>query len=354
MMNGKTIDEKIDWLFKINASHSHEFLRTRMSRQLYRNTHPTEIGVFKCMDGRVHIPRVTRIPLGIIRRRYRNIGGYFDLGWPMLGEDVAEWIEYSISKKRRVLILLTYHFSAGDRHRCCAGFGYDTKAAFEFSVNFYRQFQRLLGENNQVVFPVVVGLETDSDSLIWHQEQPTEQGFFTCSEESSNKEEDLLEAIRNLYPNMDPCVQWDLLPLMKGNIKHVKEVKESKREPLDMEHREWILQIGRGFDWLHEPNTALVVGPYSPDLSGPVRKAIEIIADNMKAARINDDGFLVLSSELYKECGLDHNRAQEKANFFREYVRKILADEYPELAAKAKYQAVIVDEHTRLATIVQR
>ena len=26
--------------------------------------------------------------------------------------------------------------------------------------------------------------------------------------------------------------------------------------------------LGRGFDWLHVPNVALIIGPYSPDLAG--------------------------------------------------------------------------------------
>lgn len=351
-MNGKTISEKVEWLFGMNKAHSDEFMRTRLSRQLYRVNHPTEICAFKCMDGRIHIPFVTHTPLGIIRP-YRNIGGYFDLGWPLLGEDLANWVKYGVTKGRKSLILVTYHYSKGDEHRGCAGFNYDQEAAFQFTINFYKQVNRLFGEKNQVVFPIVIGLETDSDSLIFHPQDPTGKNIFCCSEKTSDKADYLLGILNDLYPDMDQTVRQDLLPLIQGNITHIKDVKESGREPLDMQHREWVLGVGRGFDWMHEPNTALIIGPYSPDLSEPIIKAAGIIADNMKNGRISDDGFLVLSSAPFREHGVDENRAKEKANFFRQYVRKILEKHYPDLAGKAKYIAVVVDEHTRKAILVE-
>ena len=44
--------------------------------------------------------------------------------------------------------------------------------------------------------------------------------------------------------------------------------------------------LGRGFDFLHTPNLALIIGPYSPDLADPLRKAAGIIQSNMEAGRI--------------------------------------------------------------------
>ncbi|MCX6798149.1 MAG: hypothetical protein NTX66_03000 [Candidatus Falkowbacteria bacterium] len=118
---------------------------------------------------------------------------------------------------------------------------------------------------------------------------------------------------------------------------------------MDMQHCEWVLGVGSGFDWMHEPNTAIIVGPYSPDLSEPIIKAISIIADNMKSGRTGDDGFLVLSSSPFRENGVDENRAREKTLFFKTYVEQILAKHYPDLLPKAKFIAVTVDEHTRKA-----
>ncbi|MFA5155015.1 MAG: hypothetical protein WC453_01130 [Patescibacteria group bacterium] len=345
-MNGKTITEKIEWLLDLNKQHSDEFVRTRPSRQLYRVNHPTEIAAFKCMDGRIHIPLVTHTPLGILRP-YRNIGGYFDLGWPLLGEDVKNWVDYGISKGRKSLIIVTYHYSKGDGHRGCAGFHYDRDAAFDFTVKFHNQVNRFFGHNNQVVFPIVMGLETDTDSLVFHPQDPKGSNIVYCSEKMSDKSDYLSGVINELYPDMDSVVRQDIIPLIHGNINHIREVRESNRDLTEMQHNEWVLGVGRGFDWLHEPNTALLVGPFDPDLSKPIITAISIIADNMKSGRISDDGFLVLSSAPFKQKGVDENRAKEKANFFRSYIKKILADNYPDLLGKAKFIAVTVDEHTR-------
>jgi len=345
-MKDRTIEQKIDWLLEVNNKHATNFINTRLARQFYRVKHPTEICAFKCMDGRIHIPLVTNTPPGIILP-YRNIGGAFDLGWPLLGEDITSWVKYGVSKGRNSLILVTYHYSKGDDHRGCAGFHYDHEAAFQYTVNFYKQVNRLFGENNQVVFPIVVGLETDTDSLVFHPQNPTDKGVIYVSEKMSDKNDYLLGVVHELYPDMKEEVMNDLLPLIQGNIAHIKEIKESGRKPIDMQHREWILGVGRGFDWLHEPNTALIIGPYSPDLSAPIIKAISIIADNMKLGRIGNDGFLVLSSAPFKEKGVDENRAKEKANFFKRYVKKIIEENFPELINKARYMTVVVDEHTR-------
>lgn len=347
-MNGKTIDEKIAWLFDLNERQSNEFVGTRLQRQYYRSQHKLEMSAFKCMDGRINIPLVTNIPVGIIRP-YRNLGGYFDLGWPLLGEDIKNWVDFGISKGSKSLILVTYHYSAGDTHRGCAGFNCDHAKAFEFTEGFYRQINRFFGHNNGVVFPIVMGLETDSDALIFHPQDVTGTNIFNCTENLSLKSDQLLNVIRDLYPDMDMTVQEDLLPLITGNIAHVKSIQKQGRIIDDMNHKEWVLGVGRGFDWLHEHNTALLVGPFDPDLSTPVSKAAGIIEKNMKSGRIKDDGFLVLTSAPYRENGVDKNRATEKANFFRNYTKKIIQTDYPEIADKARYVAVVVNEHTRKA-----
>ncbi|HSQ90743.1 MAG TPA: hypothetical protein VLM19_01070, partial [Nitrospiraceae bacterium] len=76
--------------------------------------------------------------------------------------------------------------------------------------------------------------------------------------------------------------------MVRGKITHIAEIKQIHRE-LNVEHREWMICIGRGFDWLHMPNLALIIGPYSPDLDDPIRKAASIIESNMRAGRIPDD-----------------------------------------------------------------
>lgn len=342
----KTITERINWLFDVNQSHADELLRTRSLRQLYRARHPTEISVFKCSDGRVNIFQAVKMPSGIIRP-YRNIGGYFDLGWPLLGEDLKDWVDYGISKGKKSLILITYHYSQGDKYLGCAGFKCDQRAAFKFTIDFLQQVNRFFGANNQVVFPIIVGLETDTDTLVFHPEALGEVEPVMCSEKMSELSDDLLKTIRLLYPNMDDRVARDLIPLMQGNISHIKDVKQKTRCLADMQHQEWVLLVGRGSDWLYIPNTALIIGPFDPDSSKPIIKAIGIIKNNLNAGRIGNDGFLVLSSAQFKEDGVDKQRACEEALYFSRYLQIIMSEIYPDLLSKAIFIAVVVDERTR-------
>jgi hypothetical protein len=61
--------------------------------------------------------------------------------------------------------------------------------------------------------------------------------------------------LRITYPDMPERVLHDLVPLVKGNIEHITEIRALHRNlDLDTVHREWIICIGRGFDFLHIPN----------------------------------------------------------------------------------------------------
>jgi len=63
-----------------------------------------------------------------------------------------------------------------------------------------------------------------------------------------------------------------------------------------------MLRRGCGFDFLHTPNLALIIGPYSPTLEDPLRKAASIIPlNNMRVGRHSDDGFLLLASAPYED-----------------------------------------------------
>jgi hypothetical protein len=345
-MKKKNIVDKINWLLALNQSHSEKFILTRSARQLYRKRFPTEIIVFKCSDGRVFISKAAGMPLGIVRP-YRNIGGHFDLGWHSLNKDLKECVDHGIDNGRKSLILITYHYSQSDKNLGCAGFECDCEAAFAAAVRLHQQTERFFGRNNQVVFPVVVGLETDTQSLIFHPQDPVAPRAVTCSDRMSDEHESLLEIVHNLYPDMDKDVKNDLLRLMKGNIAHVGELKQKGQDLSDMCHQEFVVGIGEGFAWLDEPNIALIIGPFHPDLSKPISKAIEIIKENMASGRANNDGFLVLASAKFKEEGADKNSSREKANFLRRYAKEIIRENYPGLLSKAKFMAVIVDERTR-------
>ena len=105
--------------------------------------------------------------------------------------------------------------------------------------------------------------------------------------------------------------------------------------------------VGRGFDFLHTPNLALIIGPYSPNLDVSIGKAGSIIQANMNSGRIPDDGFLLLASVPYTEIGMDRARAELKSIFLGRFAPEVLRKEYPALAEKMFVRTAVLDWHSR-------
>ncbi len=343
-IHGKPIATRIDWLFERARDYSARFSSPEnwLARERYLAQHPTAIAVLKCMDGRINIPVATNTPLGIIQP-FRNLGGIFNLGWPHLGEVLAGYVQRCIREGRQVLLCVTYHFSRGSPRRGCAGFAYDTEAAKAHTLHIKEQIESAFGLGHGTVFPLVCGFETDEDALLIHG---SDGSVLDLSTLSTDDESSLPQRLASLLPDMPERIRRDLLPLLAGNLQHIAEVRKTHREA-EIEHREWMICIGRGFDFLHMPNLALIVGPYSPELADPVAKAAGIIAANMRQKRIPDDGFLLLASVPYEEIGVDRARAELKAGFLAEFSASVIAASEPELAQKMHVRKAVLDWRSR-------
>ena len=325
----RPITERIDWLFNLAGRHTTAFRSPEacLAREHYRACHPTAIAVLKCMDGRINIPVVTQTPPGLLQA-FRNLGGMFDLGWPHLGEVLAHHVQKQIAEGRRVLILITYHFSRGEEKRGCAGFDYNTEAAIAHTRAIREQAEQIFGAGRSTVYPLICGFETDEDALLIHG---SDDRVLDLSTLKLSEEESLGHRLADLCSDMPEQMQADLLPLLRGNLGWIDQVRKTNRL-LDIEHREWMICLGRGFDFLHTPNLALIIGPYSPDLTDPIRKAAGIIESNMQAGRIPDDGFLLFASVPYEEIGMDRARAVLKSKFLANYAAEVIGKDFPELA----------------------
>ena len=344
----RPIAERIAWLFELARRHGEAFRSPDawLARQRYLAEHPTAIAVMKCMDGRINIPVATRMPAGIVMP-FRNLGGMFDLGWPHLGEVVAHHIERMVGDGRRILFLITYHWSRGNPKRGCAGFGYDTAAAIAHTQQIRRQMEHIFGRGHATVYPLVCGFETDEEALAIHG---SDGAVLDLAGLSADDLATLEPRLATLLPDMPAQMRADLLPLLAGNLAHIADIRAqiARRErQLDIEHREWTICIGRGFDFLHTPNQALIIGPYSPDLAEPVRKAAGIIKSNMQAGRIPDDGFLLFASVPYDEIGVDRARAELKARFLSRFAANVIAEDFPELATRMTQRTAVLDWHAR-------
>ncbi len=345
----KPIHERIDWLFDLADRHGANFRSPEvwLARERYMAEHPTAIAALKCMDGRINIAVATNTPVGIVMP-FRNLGGIFDLGWPHLGELLAHHVQRVVSQGRRMLLLITYHFSRGDPRRGCAGFNCDTAAAIAHTYEIRRQVAHIFGAGHGTVYPLVCGFETDEDALVIHG---TAAG---ATLDMAGVDGAALPALGrtldDLLPDMPAQMRADLLPLLHGNVEHIGEVREQARQAkreLDIEHREWMICLGRGFDFLHTPNLALIIGPYSPNLDVPVHTAASIIKSNMAAGRIPDDGFLLLASVPYEEQGVDRARAELKSRFLSGFAAEVIRKDFPDLARTMTVRTSVLDWRSR-------
>ncbi len=223
---------------------------------------------------------------------------------------------------QRVLVLITYlHFFRGDPHRGCAGFDYRTGDAVAHVTAVKAQVEQVFGRGHGTVYPLVCGFETDEDALILHGADGVTLDVASLA--AGADEAGLRPRLQPLFPDMPQQMLADLARLVAGNVAHVAEVRGTDRQ-LDIEHREWMICVGRGFDFLHAPNLALIIGPYSPDLADPIRKAGSIIAGNMAGGRIPGDGFLLLASAPYREIGADRARAELKVRFMARFAADVI------------------------------
>jgi len=341
----------IDHLLEANAEHSRIFRdpTTANRRRLYRVQHPTEIGASKCMDGRLHLPVITETELGIINP-WRNLGGKFNLGWIGYQQTINGWVEYAMSKGRHCLKLVTYHYSRGDKHRGCRGFNYDLDQARVVTQNLKRQFDDSFGTS--VVHTVQCGIETDLESLILHGDRGE---IVDLAELGSPSREELEKLLRDLYPEMPDIVRNDFLPLLEGNIRHIAKIRASNRPIADAEHKEWVLALGRGFDWLHELNTALIVGPFDPNLASPIMTAGQLLLDNIKSRRVMGRDIVLMTSAPYRHtAGSEPRLAEQKARFLSTFAREVFEKNVPEIVPYLRKLTGIVDMNTRQFNVLER
>ncbi|MDB5236940.1 MAG: hypothetical protein JWL88_42 [Parcubacteria group bacterium] len=320
----------------------------RLARKQYRKLHPTKIIAKKCMDGRLNLSVWTETPVGIVNP-FRNIGGKFDFGWPWLAELMKQEVNDATLNGSDVLIMMTYHYSKGDHHRGCAGFNYDTESARAGATALVAQAGRIYGRPYQVVHPILVGMETDDEALVFHSEAGE---TFAVADNLELSAHQLEQRFMELYPEMRERIRIDLLELVKGNQSHIKKIRAAKRMPIDLNHREQVIGVGRGFDWLHLPNMALIIGPYSLDWPSAVATAGKILLGNLKEGRIDPDaGRMLLIAKLSRDEFGSHgwNAAKEEAHFVTDTAYDSLKSTVPELLDENFCVLTgVVDAQTRL------
>jgi len=317
--------------------------------------HPTEIAALKCMDGRLNLALMAKTPLGIISP-FRNIGGKFNLGWPFFQHAIDDWRHYSAANSRDSVVLATYHFSAGSVQRGCKGHGYDTKAAKESSLFIRDRFNEVYGGeeiNSTRLFALPIGIETDSGSFVLNGEAGEVVEVSGIEDATSGGITNLLSS---LYPSINgvaPNVIRDLVPLVLGNFEYSRELRESGRGPQAMDHRESVLAIGRGFDWLHEPDLAIIIGPWDSDLLDAIENAAYLISHNLEEGRFNGGKVVLLTSGTYRDHIASQQRlAALKSRHLHDVAMKVITAKFPRLIAHMEVMKTTVNLDNREIQVI--
>jgi hypothetical protein len=318
-----------EFILDLNKQRSDAFCspEAQDALRLYRKQHPTDFLVFKCMDGRINLPLIANLPEGALQP-FRNIGGKFDLGSPLLNDLVLKARRQAGREGNRMLSLCTYHFSKGDIHRGCAGHNHDTAAAIAGAKTLKEQFGRMFGRENRVVSAIVVGIETDEDALIFHNGGDER---LLIAEHADATDGEIEHLLASLYKGMHPEMLRDLLPIALGNRDHVRNIRLQKRPVAELVHGENVIAVGRGFGWLHVPNKALIIGPYDYDWGDAVKVAGKIVSANIAEGRVpKESGALLLVLTPFWELD-ERDAVAEKSRYIARVSKRVLSESFPDL-----------------------
>lgn len=318
-------------------------------RRRHVANHPTQLVGCLCMDGRLNLALYFGLPPGVVRP-LRNIGGHFDAGWPLMKEVVSQFAEDGNREGVQTVFLCTYHYAKGDQHRGCAGNGYDNCLSVAHAERFAAQLRRVFGDDPAAsIVPIVVGLETDEDSVIFHSvNNATKLDPVAFASETPDPKA-IEDAVFALYPSFSKRLIQDIVPLVLGNARHIFQVRG--RPIVELMHMESVIAVGRGFDWLHFPNKALIIGPFAHDWADSVAVAATIVLANIRQGRANPkDGIVLIAGA---PCSLprgsyDWALNEEKALYMARVAMEAINDKVPELSqlTTVHVMAGVLDTHT--------
>ena len=155
----------LDHILKMNGDFADSYASQTSTRARYAEINPTRILVTECMDGRVNFSRITGLPLGFCTS-LRNIGGKYEVGWPLFDATIREWDTLVYNQRQPRLFISTYHFASREKRRGCAGFNYNTEAARESAQKLQADFYNVYQDRS--IHSLVVGIDTDTDGLMFH------------------------------------------------------------------------------------------------------------------------------------------------------------------------------------------
>lgn len=307
--------KNLDYLLDLSKAHARVFAEQRPEREAYKRKHPTRKKVYKCADGRLNGALYTRTPMGILEP-VRNLGGFFRLGWPALHGDLLQWYFDARKRGQRSLVFVTYHKSRGARHRGCAFFDGDDARAIASARSFKEQFDRALvsefGRDQLCV--LLMGFETDNEALVLHNERG-EQVDLYADVVRHGSGHSFVKDLPRFFAGEHEQIINDLTPLVEGNLNHIQSVMQQSNRDLDVDadHHEFAFLVGRGFGWLHEANTAFILGAFDITMRPRLAKVVELARKNLFEGKTDGKLVHMACAPYYEPSGYHPAIAREKA-----------------------------------------
>jgi hypothetical protein len=295
---------------------------------------------------------MTETPFGIIQS-WRNIGGIFDLfGWRSFQASTKGLWRCAHQRDSLLLWIVSDHFSKGNNaHRGCKGHDYDRERSEAASRKLARQFEHVFGEDKSV-YVIRVTIETDEDAIIFHGADG--RGVLDLASADGMSREQMSGELNKLYPRMPRTSdsRWDMLAdlteLGMRNLKHIARVRSAQRPIEEAEHREWVIGVGQGFDWLYKANTALLIGPFDPDFTRAVKTAGKLVSQNVQRKDFNRErGVVLMSCAPFRpeEGGVGRRYAEMQAMSLAKEAEEALRG-FREIQPHLHYLTGVVDMET--------
>lgn len=342
----KLHEDIVDTVLRINGAMVTLYRDDEPRRKKLREEHPTVLAAGKCMDGRVNLALAAGYPLGVITP-YRSLGGGFTLDQPFYAAQLKALVERARAEGRQVAYLSAYHYSSTQPALGCKGFSFDTGKA-------RAHIERLAGQISSIWAPhcqaMAVGLETDREELVFHGKHDIRSSQFF--DRAGNADLDYIATeLRRAFPAMSRQMAFDLAALLHGNVLRTRELTERPKPPIDLDHRERIMAVGRGFDYLTYvlPNGVIVVNDYMGMIEA-IGKQAGILLENLQR-NPQASGLLMVCIPFDDPDSPDYRLAKIASEELYGRVLGLLRGTHPELLDLQQVKHLVVVKHTRTKQI---
>lgn len=330
----------VEWVLEMNRRSSREYIDAGPLRDQHWGRHPTRMGAFLCMDGRVELPSITHTPRGFWRK-YRALGGAAKLFWPGLRNDIRMWLRET---PRRNVLFPSYHYSGSQDHLGCAGWEYRTQAARVHAQNLAAQITR--DYPNQIV-GLPLGVETDFGEMVIHGPERDVRTSALIGADVNQIEREILHTFSQ---SMDEQMARDLAVILESNARHVDRLKRNPPPIEQNDHQERVFALGRVLDWIDRRNIALKLNHFDPNLDHAVNIAVKILEHNMKSAPDGDEALILVCMPFSEPGSEEYGAETDAVGLMNDFVLPEVRRNRPHLVASGRlhYMAGVVDKSRRL------